>query len=247
MSGPLAGWSVAAVPSAELVPLELSYTVREGLTVGVEHVWPLALLPVAVAVFASLILRGGEDGRSASRRSRRLLFASRLAIAALLVVGAMVVPAVSAAYVQPTSDDNELVQYAQPQQEFRETFDDIGAIAPHNDGTDLLVYGSELVAEPGEGGGMPPECLRLARALPIHWYVAADDVETECAYDEEALNERIEEDQPAVIIAHVNRDGAVTAALQGEDEYERRQHHLRTMGREVVVFVNEDALAAAEQ
>jgi len=89
MSGPLAGWSVAAVPSAELVPLELSYTVREGLTVGVEHVWPLALLPVAVAVFASLILRGGEDGRSASRRSRRLLFASRLAIAALLVVGAM--------------------------------------------------------------------------------------------------------------------------------------------------------------
>ncbi|MBP1986015.1 flippase activity-associated protein Agl23 [Halolamina salifodinae] len=202
-----------------------------------------AVVPLAIpaAVSLAMIVRWGWESLAEEDHVGTALTGALL----LIVVGAMVVPAVSAAYVQPTSDDNELVQYAQPQQEFRETFDDIGAIAPHSDGTDLLVYGSELVAEPGTGGGMAPECLRLARALPIHWYVAADDVQTECAYDEEALSQQIEEDQPAVVIAHINHEGAVRAAL--EDDYESRHHHLRTMGREVVVFINEDALAEVEQ
>jgi hypothetical protein len=72
-----------------MTPLEVSYTVRDGLTVGVEHLWPLALLPVAVAVFAFMILRSADGKRSASRRSRRLLCASRVVVATLLVVGAM--------------------------------------------------------------------------------------------------------------------------------------------------------------
>jgi len=66
----------------------VSYRLAEGLTVGVEHIWPLAALPVVVALLAYLILRGGSD-RSASRRSRRLLLVSRVLIALLLVVGAM--------------------------------------------------------------------------------------------------------------------------------------------------------------
>ena len=70
-------------------PLEVSYTVREGLTVGVEHLWPLVALPVAVVLFAYLIFRRGDHERAASTRSRRLLFASRFLVALLLVVGAM--------------------------------------------------------------------------------------------------------------------------------------------------------------
>ncbi|MEF8852477.1 MAG: vWA domain-containing protein [Haloarculaceae archaeon] len=85
----VAAFAGSWVRAGTAVPLEVSYTVREGLTVGVEHLWPLALLPAAVAVFAALILRGEADERSASRRSRRLLFASRVAVATLLVVGAM--------------------------------------------------------------------------------------------------------------------------------------------------------------
>ena len=91
---------------------------------------------------------------------------------------------------------------------------------------------------------MPPECLRLARALPIHWHVAADDVTTECAHNETQLQSQVQENQPAVVIAHINQEGDVRAALEGD--YERRHHHLRTMGREVVVFVDEDALTEAE-
>jgi Mg-chelatase subunit ChlD len=66
----------------------VSYRLAEGLTAGVEHLWPLALLPLAAVLLAYLAFREGDD-RSASTRSRRLLFASRLVIVVLLVVAAM--------------------------------------------------------------------------------------------------------------------------------------------------------------
>ncbi len=68
--------------------MTVSYRLAEGLTVGVEHLWPLAVLPLAALVLAYLVLRGGDD-RSASRRSRRLLLASRILLVTLLVVAAM--------------------------------------------------------------------------------------------------------------------------------------------------------------
>ena len=66
----------------------VSYSL-DGLTVGVEQLWPLAALPVAVALLAFFVFRGEAGSRSASRRSRRLLFASRVLVIILLVVGAM--------------------------------------------------------------------------------------------------------------------------------------------------------------
>jgi len=69
--------------------MSVSYTLADGLTVGLEQLWPLALLPVAIAALAYLTL-GGDDGtRSASERSRRLLLASRVLVVCLLVFGAM--------------------------------------------------------------------------------------------------------------------------------------------------------------
>ncbi len=66
----------------------VSYRLAEGLTAGVEHLWPLALLPVAAVLLAYFVFRDGGD-RSASSRSRRLLFVSRLVVVVLLVVAAM--------------------------------------------------------------------------------------------------------------------------------------------------------------
>ncbi|WP_436924727.1 VWA domain-containing protein [Halosimplex amylolyticum] len=68
--------------------MEVSYSL-DGLTVGVEQLWPAAVAPVAVALLAYLIFRGEAGTRSASPRSRRLLFASRVLVVVLLVVGAM--------------------------------------------------------------------------------------------------------------------------------------------------------------
>jgi Mg-chelatase subunit ChlD len=69
--------------------MAVSYGLTDSLTVGVESLWPLAALPAAVALLVYLVLRGVDRERSASRRSRRLLFASRLLVVVLLVVGAM--------------------------------------------------------------------------------------------------------------------------------------------------------------
>ncbi len=63
-------------------------TVAEGLRIGIERLWPLALLPVGALALAALILRSAGGSRSASPRSRRLLFVSRLAVVALLVAAA---------------------------------------------------------------------------------------------------------------------------------------------------------------
>ena len=220
----------------------LGYPLATDIRAGWIMVNAVVPLTIPAAVALGLIARWGWQSLAEEDRVGTVLTGALL----VLVVGAMVVPAASATYVNPTSDDNELVQYAQPQQDFRESFDDLGAIAPTHEGTDLIVYGDELVTRPGEGGGMAPECLRLLEGLPIHWYVAADDVNSQCAYNETALQSQIEESQPAVVIAHASNDGAVTAALDGEGDYERRRHHLRTMGREVVVFIDEDALTEAE-
>ncbi|MFC7020682.1 MULTISPECIES: vWA domain-containing protein [Haloarcula] len=69
--------------------MRATYTLSDGLTLGVEHLWPLAALPVAVAVLAYVVFRSERGPRSASTRSRRLLFVSRVLVATLLVVGAM--------------------------------------------------------------------------------------------------------------------------------------------------------------
>nr|WP_245180530.1 vWA domain-containing protein [Halomicroarcula amylolytica] len=67
----------------------VSYTLADGLRVGVEHLWPLAVLPVAVALLAYVVVWGDYGSRSASARSRRLLFGSRVLVVVLLVVAAM--------------------------------------------------------------------------------------------------------------------------------------------------------------
>ncbi|WP_254838420.1 VWA domain-containing protein [Natronomonas marina] len=72
------------------MPAAVSYNVADGLTVGLEQLWPLVLLPVVVAALSYLTLwSDSDDARSASDRSRRLLLASRVFVACLLVFGAM--------------------------------------------------------------------------------------------------------------------------------------------------------------
>lgn len=202
-----------------------------------------ALVPLTVpaAVGLAVVGRWGWDAFVAEDRTGTAL----IAVVFLLVAALLVVPTVGSVYLHPTAEANGLVQYAQPQQDVRPTVEDLGAIAAANDGTDLLFYGDEIVADPETAGPPEPDCTRMVATLPLQWYIRADDVETECAYDAPALEERLGgSDDPPVVIAAVDREGEVVDHLDGD--YERRYHHLRTMGREVVVFVDRDALADAE-
>ena len=77
--------------------LQTTYTLPNGVTVGVEQLWPLLALPVAVGLLYVLVLRrdggdadtdGGRRLGSASTRSRRLLAVSRLVVVVLVVLAA---------------------------------------------------------------------------------------------------------------------------------------------------------------
>jgi hypothetical protein len=69
--------------------LAVSHTFGDGLTVGLQRLWPLVVLPIAVGLLAYLVFRRSPGSRSASARSRRLLFASRVLLVCLLVGAAM--------------------------------------------------------------------------------------------------------------------------------------------------------------
>jgi hypothetical protein len=66
--------------------LSTTYTLPNGLTVGVEQLWPLLLLPAALVVVAAVVFR--RDRGLASTRSRRLLFLSRVVVVVLVVASA---------------------------------------------------------------------------------------------------------------------------------------------------------------
>jgi uncharacterized protein (TIGR03663 family) len=200
-----------------------------------------ALVPLTIPAGVGLALIGSW-GRQTLRAEDRVGTALT-AVVFLLVAGLVVGPAVSGVYLNPTADDNAMVQYAQPQQELRSSLDDIAAIAPQNAGTDVLFYGDTLVAEPGTGGEPRPECLRLLQGLPLHWYTAAEDWTTACAHNQSILDQRLAEDDPAVVIAHADREQDLDERLSG---YEKRFHHLRTIGREVVVYVDKQSLSASQ-
>ena len=200
-----------------------------------------ALVPLTIPAGVGLALVGSW-GREALVNEDRVGTALT-AVILLLVAGLVVAPAVSGVYLEPTSDDNSMVQYAQPQQDMRGTLDDIAAVAAAHEGTDVLFYGDTLVAEPGTGGEPRPECLRLLQGLPLHWYNAADDWNSSCAYNETALDQRLNDSQPAVVIAHSQREAQLDERLTG---YDKRFHHLRTIGRELVIYVDEQSLAASQ-
>ncbi|MEZ3116930.1 flippase activity-associated protein Agl23 [Halobaculum sp. MBLA0147] len=197
-----------------------------------------ALVPLAIPAGVGLawVLRWGVDavGESSLRPGTAV-------VVLLLVVGQVGVTTATAAYQNPAADSNQLVQYAQPADDFRPAIRDLRTVAPHNDGTDVLFYGRELVVE-GEGGGPKPVCTVMVRTLPIHWYLQTTAAEAACAYDEAELDDALGSDPPPVVLAHADRRETVAARLDG---YDAETYRFRTVGRPVTFFVDRSAVANA--
>jgi Mg-chelatase subunit ChlD len=74
-------------PIVELLTDGVTWSI-EGLTLGVERLWPLLVLPIGLALYWWLLFRRRGESE-ASDRSRRLVFLSRTLLAVLLVTAAM--------------------------------------------------------------------------------------------------------------------------------------------------------------
>jgi len=190
---------------------------------------PLAVpAAVGVRVVADWGLRAvADDGTLRAAAAAAVLLA---AVGQLAVVGAVAV------YDDDQSRDNELVQYAQPADDFGPVMDRLGAVAPAHEGADVVLYGDSLV-DGSEGAPRKPACAKWFNALPIPWYLAATDAETACAATETELRETVGRERPPVVVGRPANETELRNALEG---YVVRTYRLRAYGSETLFFVRAD-------
>lgn len=212
-----------------------------------------ALVPLSVpaAVGLAAIADAGRDALAEDDRPS----AAVAGIVLLAIAGQVAVVGVPAVYGAPTSQDNGLVQFAQPQQEMRPAVDAaVAAAGSDADGPDALFYGGEAFVDMDENDLHEPACLDWFNTLPWGWYLSAGDVSVTCATGPEELPAS----PPPVVVAEANctlerpvecreRTDSLRAVDDlGErlpDSYERYGFLHRTTGGNdfagMVVFVDE--------
>lgn len=191
-----------------------------------------ALVPLAVpaGVGIALVYR---LGREAYEDDDRVSFGVAAALL-LLIGGQMAAVGVVSSYLEPTAEDNGLVQYAQPAQDWRASLDDMARLSRDESGTDVLVVGEHFVDGATEAK-RTPACVKWFNALPLPWYFEKDQLDVDCAATVDDVDAAAT--LPPVVIAHAEEREALADRLG--PGYEARVHHLRTVGVETVVFVRE--------
>ncbi|WP_435078752.1 flippase activity-associated protein Agl23 [Halococcus sp. AFM35] len=197
-----------------------------------------AIVPLMIpaAVGAGVLY---ERGKTALARDDRPAVAAAFVIA-LLVVGQVGYIGVQNVYLDDQSEENALVQYAQPADDLRPTIRDMAALSATNRGTDVLLYGDYLVAD--TNGSREPACSAWFNVLPLPWYMDAYDMNVSCAGEPSAFERRVNESNPPVVIGLSTDSEFLAANLDGYDE---RAYVLRTQDTaktNTTFFVDESRL-----
>ncbi|MFC4449757.1 flippase activity-associated protein Agl23 [Halorussus aquaticus] len=219
-----------------------------GYPVIVENAFPWevvhAVVPLAIpaGVGLAIIVRWGSeavaDGDAVS--------ATFAALLVLLLAGQVGATAVDSTYLHPADhyvddaeqDENLLVQYGQPAAGIRPTLERVRYAAAHNDGTDVLYYGSDFyVANESEndrwaaGGGWYDR-------LPLPWYTEMHGAAVNSTVDLGVVGSN----PPPVVVARAGDRSQVAERLDG---YRAFEEELTLWGSETVFFVDEDYLPTA--
>ncbi|MFD1587265.1 flippase activity-associated protein Agl23 [Halorientalis brevis] len=196
---------------------------------GMHAVVPLAI-PAAVGV--AVIVRWG---RSALARDDSLSVGLS-AMLLLVIVGFVAFSAGQWVYMQPQSDENKLVQYAQPAGNLQPSLDRMAAASDrHDNGTDVLLYGSFFV-DGAEEADRQPACAKWFNSLPLPWYFEKQNSTVSCADDSAELSE-YESDPPPVIITRQSEKDTVR---QEFPDYWLATYELRSYGTETVFLFHPD-------
>jgi len=199
---------------------------------------PLAL-PAAVAFAA--VFRWGSEAVSVGDEFR----AGISALVFLLVAAVVLNAAVTMVYTNTTDGDNELVQFAQPQQDLRGELDGMRHIAAgHDSGPDMVVYYGQSGAQFDERNAYVgpdrdnwgdswwnnrPTCMMWYNSLPLPWYIAAGEIDTTCENDATNLGARLRETQPPIVITQ-DFDTTVPQARLETAGYTGESYLMRTHG-----------------
>ncbi|WP_459194520.1 flippase activity-associated protein Agl23 [Halosimplex sp. J119] len=194
-----------------------------------------ALVPLAVPAGVGIALVVDRARDSLHTGSVRF---GITAFVLLLIGGYMAVSMAGGVYLDPASDDNELVQYAQPADDFRPSMQVLEEHAADHEGTDVLFVGSTYVRDSPRRKGLDPNCSQIKNTLPLQWYVEIYGGEGDCIQDpEEAVGQLQGEPlDPLVVIAPNSLQSDLNPALEG---YDSEVHRLRRYGSEAVFYVDQ--------
>lgn len=197
-----------------------------GAWITINAVVPLAV-PAAVGV--GWVVRLGRDAFVAGDRASLGL----VAFACLLLVAQAGATAATDVYGAPAAEGNDLVQYAQPTDDYRSLLERADRVATEDRGPDVLVYGDALVNPDDEP--VAPACADLGELLPMQWYLATADLNATCATSYGELEASVADSGPPLV---VTRDPDVSL-----DGYENRTFYFRATGDRTTVFAREDVIA----
>ena len=161
-------------------------------------------------------------------------------VLAVLVVGSMLWTGYATSFADPKSDDNPLVQYAQPSGDVEPTLAEMRTLADRNEGTDVVLYGGKLHSPTGhEELERRPTCADWFTLLPLPWYFESGEMAVDCAPETSDLDAALADDPP-VVLAH--RENASDVDQRIDDRYDRREIMMRTTGEPFVYYVDETRL-----
>jgi uncharacterized protein (TIGR03663 family) len=210
-----------------------------GAWITVNVLVPLAI-PAAVA--AAALYRTGVDSFAADDRT-----AVGLVVLVFALVATQTAVAGTTGVYLDADEAEGMTQYAQPSDGTRVALsaaqDAAGAGGP-----DLLLYGNYFVDDEEDFAGLGddditvplyPQCGKFYPSLSLPWYLYKDDIETVCAVNATAFENRFggETRPPPVILARASAAPGLDARLEG---YERSEFFLRTAAgdrKRTVVFV----------
>ena len=172
----------------------------------------------------------------------------------LVLTGQMAMVATGSVYQNSQSDDNTLVQYAQPSDDPRAELNAIRRAASNDSrpGPDVtLFYGPEgnayqdgealVEKDPAEWNtsfyNYRPLCSRWFNTLPLPWYFASSDANVTCARDPAEFTKQVGTNPPAVVVTVEGDSRVPRSAL--ETEYTRETYSMRTSGTRMVFWVHE--------
>jgi len=195
-----------------------------------------ALVPLAVpaAVGAAILFRWGVD----AYREDDGISVFLVLVLVLAATGATGYQGVTGVYAEPEEGPDSLVQYAQPEGEWRPLIAEMQAVSAGNDPaeTDVLVHGSYYV-DGAESAVRTPACIKWFKILPMPWYFEKDRMQVACTNSTAELDSL--ESVPPVVVARASHAEELDQRLG--DDYRKETVLIRQDAISTVVYIERSA------
>jgi predicted membrane-bound mannosyltransferase len=195
---------------------------------------------VPAAVGAALCYRWGRD----ALRSGDVVGISLAVVVLVLAAGTTAATAADVTYIRPTDrTSEEVLQWAQPDDDLQPSLEKVERVAEDNRGTDVLFWGTtqpsseeELFYMGNESSDrQPPPGGGWYDRLPLPWYLERYDATT-ASTPPDADPATALQDPPPVVIAYEWDREEIAPHLKGYAAY---QHQFKLWDEEIVIFVDE--------